>query len=224
MAWLASQLKFGNVWRNKKEPSSNNELNGDIKNFFKPISLEKNGSSQNRYEGPPSPKNQDELSLTPMEGIVINNPSTGELTTDRETITPEVEMNLVNRGKSILKESSISRKDSIGQENHLVKGSPTKKQRSTVTFMNTEEEGKGWKQEWNGEEPKPGKRNGLSRETNINPYKQQDQTTSSRRSKGRISIGKNQSKKNPLQRSILKLKLPILVESVQEWNKAAGMS
>ena len=86
--------------------------------------------------------------------------------------------------------------------------------------MNTKEEGKGWKQVWNGEEPKPGKRNGLSREININPYKQQDQTTSSRRSKGRISIGKNQSKKNPLQRSILKLKLPILVESVQEWNKA----
>ena len=41
MAWLASQLKFGNVWRNKKEPSSNNELNGDIKSFFKPLNLEK---------------------------------------------------------------------------------------------------------------------------------------------------------------------------------------
>ena len=74
MAWFTSQLKFGNVWRNKKEPSSNNKLKGDIKNFFTPVSLEKNEISQNRYESPPSPKNQDELSLTPMEGIIINNP------------------------------------------------------------------------------------------------------------------------------------------------------
>ena len=220
MAWLASQLKFGNLWRNKKEPSSMNELNGDIKNFFKPISSEKNETSQNRYESPPSSKNQDELSITPMEGIIINNPSTGELTTDPETITPEEGTNQVNRGSSILKKSSISRKDSTEQENHSVKGSPTKKHRSTVTFMNTKEEGKGRKQESNGKESQAGKQNGQSRKTNINPYKQQDQPTNSRRSKGRISIGKNQSKKNPLKRSILKLKLPILVDSVQEWNKA----
>ena len=157
------------MWRNEKEPRSNNELNSDIKRFFKPLSLDKNELPQNRSERLPTFKNQDYPSHTLMEGIIINESPAGKKTSELKTITPEVEMNPLDRGSSILKKSSfISRKDSKEHDTHLSKGIPTKKQRSVVTFMTINEEGKDRNQERNLGESKVEIQNGQSKETNTN--------------------------------------------------------
>ena len=94
LAWVAAQLKFGNLWREKKEIPASKEINGNINRFFKPINHSNNETSQKTLP-PHDTEIQDSSSKVPMEGITITNSSSDTNLPDNKLetklITPDAE-------------------------------------------------------------------------------------------------------------------------------------
>ena len=213
LAWVASQWRFGNIWKAKySNPNGSTSVN--INNYFKPIpdkNLERinSKSSPNRtkqngtinddedpnankdiLENPYDKSYIHELTPPKLKSFIkdVDYNNTVPLTSLEPL--PKNDLAFPNSPQNISKDSksrgNISKSIKENSPSFLPSGSPKKKVK-------------------------------ISSPNN-------SQTKSSRISKGKVSTGKKHNKKNSIKKSILRLKIPIQVDSVQEWNAATSLA
>ena len=205
-AWVAAQMKFGNLWREKKEGNAFNEPNGNTNTFFKPI-IQRNVESSQRIVTTHTKETQDNNLTVPMEGIIRFKPP-GETNLEEkkdETIIITPDMDTVNNKGMNKWENSLGNgnddKEMLLEDNRPTIETQTDHPLETNSTKNNKR-----------------------KKVTFNPYKQENSNASPRLNKEKISTKKYPSKKEMLKRSILKLRLPILVESVQERNNATNQA
>ena len=259
VAWLAAQLKCGNLWRRKVKGFSGEEEKGNINDYFKPLNdkpkaisvvpLKKLGPNRNEskignFKSLKDGSNNKKISmenkqtnsislpdnLKPMKNInsTTNIPLFNKVTP--ESLGKEIASNgkndeelKSNKRVSFARETTTTNNLTPIESKERSGNIPSKKQRSLSVFI-TNKDNKSDDGTTNKQRLGSKKDNAKAKTVTLNLYKQANKIGSNRGSKEKLTTAKKDRNKHPIKRSILKLKLPILVESVQEWNKSTNQA